>query len=235
MIHKLGIATILLAISFTNVHASDTTSITFYDAFQDGTALYTLFGGESVAFEFTSLATGSVSDIKLNLDFYNNPLTVTLSFYRVTSNIAIPVGGANYNNLRGTEVYTTSPITFTATGNIKTTANFPTTGLSLKADTNYYVQINHTTPFNGNNLYPNNLGVFLSSTLPQIKFVGNPIDIVNQDALIYRYQDPDYYATMWPPEMLITGIAPVPVPSTIWLFGSALVGIIGFNRRKTIP
>lgn len=26
---------------------------------------------------------------------------------------------------------------------------------------------------------------------------------------------------------------PVPIPSAIWLFGSALVGFIGFNRRKT--
>ena len=29
-------------------------------------------------------------------------------------------------------------------------------------------------------------------------------------------------------------LAAVPVPSAIWLFGSALVGFIGFNRRKTI-
>jgi hypothetical protein len=28
--------------------------------------------------------------------------------------------------------------------------------------------------------------------------------------------------------------SPVPVPSAIWMFGSSLVGFVGFNRRKAI-
>lgn len=32
----------------------------------------------------------------------------------------------------------------------------------------------------------------------------------------------------------LINVSSIPVPSAIWLFGSALVGFIGFNRRKTI-
>ncbi len=32
---------------------------------------------------------------------------------------------------------------------------------------------------------------------------------------------------------LLTEVAAVPVPSAIWLFGSALIGLVGFNRRKS--
>ena len=31
----------------------------------------------------------------------------------------------------------------------------------------------------------------------------------------------------------IPHIDPLPVPGAIWLFGSALAGFIGFNRRKS--
>lgn len=33
------------------------------------------------------------------------------------------------------------------------------------------------------------------------------------------------------PDMVLTSINPVPIPSTLWLLGSALIGLIGFRRR----
>jgi len=35
-------------------------------------------------------------------------------------------------------------------------------------------------------------------------------------------------------ESFVTSLSPVPVPAAIWLFGTALIGFIGFSRRTTI-
>lgn len=228
MINKLAIATILWAATYTNVSASDSSSITFYDAFQNSGGGFTLRGGQSAAFEFTSLSTGSVSDINLDLISYDNPVTVSLSLYEVTSTIV----GSQYDNLRGTQIYTTSPVTFAATGYNETTADFSITELSLNADTNYYIQVNDLTQFNGNNQSPNNLTILQNSALPQIKYVGNPDESISTYPLIYSFEDPNYYGTTAPLKMLITGITPVPAPTTFWLFGTAIAGFIGFNRRN---
>jgi len=30
----------------------------------------------------------------------------------------------------------------------------------------------------------------------------------------------------------VWSVSPVPVPAAIWLFGTALIGLVGFNKRK---
>jgi len=30
----------------------------------------------------------------------------------------------------------------------------------------------------------------------------------------------------------VAGVSPVPVPAAVWLFGTALIGMIGFGRRR---
>jgi len=32
---------------------------------------------------------------------------------------------------------------------------------------------------------------------------------------------------------LYTSVNPVPVPAAVWLFGTALVGLVGFGKRKS--
>jgi hypothetical protein len=38
----------------------------------------------------------------------------------------------------------------------------------------------------------------------------------------------------YPIALSITEVAAVPVPAAVWLFGSALTGLIGVNRRKSV-
>jgi hypothetical protein len=58
---------------------------------------------------------------------------------------------------------------------------------------------------------PSVSAVFVDPSLAQV------IQIVNTDAALLNY---DFYTT------------PVPVPAAAWLFGSGLLGLIGFARRK---
>ena len=50
-------------------------------------------------------------------------------------------------------------------------------------------------------------------------------EVVVLDATGHQYSDGDHFT--------VADVAVVPVPATIWLFGTALVGLVGFSKRKS--
>lgn len=59
----------------------------------------------------------------------------------------------------------------------------------------------------------------------------DPLQGTSPDAGVFgslRFNDPTI-------TLNTTGIAPVPVPSTLWLFGSSLIGFAGFVRKQKMP
>ena len=48
-----------------------------------------------------------------------------------------------------------------------------------------------------------------------------------------EHNDPDSDKSIYLSSTLGISLSPIPVPAAIWLFGSGLVGLIGFSRRKT--
>jgi hypothetical protein len=133
-----------------------------------------------------------------------------------------PILGYSANDAAGNYDYRT---TFTLTGLDASTAAI--TG-SWAAD-NLQVSILLNGSSTGIFLSPTNTNFQLSSFAISNGFVSgiNTLDFVINNAP---------YAGLNPSGLLVemSGTAsPVPVPATIWLFGSALVGFLGFNRRKT--
>lgn len=47
------------------------------------------------------------------------------------------------------------------------------------------------------------------------------------------HHDPDSGESIYLSSTLDIRLSPIPVPAAIWLFGSGLLGLIGFSRRKT--
>lgn len=70
----------------------------------------------------------------------------------------------------------------------------------------------------------------------QIFYGDGPIYATNppipNDTLGTQYGLP--VATWAPSDWSLTNVSAVPLPTSIWLFGSALAGLIGFNRRKIV-
>ncbi len=52
---------------------------------------------------------------------------------------------------------------------------------------------------------------------------------------LVNFNNPTFHSTAWVQESVqILGTAPVPLPAPVWLFGSALAGLIGFNRHNKV-
>ncbi|MDH5190114.1 MAG: hypothetical protein OEW89_02565 [Gammaproteobacteria bacterium] len=49
---------------------------------------------------------------------------------------------------------------------------------------------------------------------------------------VFRFGDNDTFVGYWNTGIEIINPNPVPVPAAVWLFGSGLLGLIGFARRK---
>lgn len=53
---------------------------------------------------------------------------------------------------------------------------------------------------------------------------------INSVTLELIFTSEDFFFSADP--MLLVSLNPVPVPAAIWLFGTALIGLVGFSRRK---
>jgi hypothetical protein len=55
-----------------------------------------------------------------------------------------------------------------------------------------------------------------------------------QDFLMSEFNDAKDTKEDWNRASALVRVNPVPVPAAIWLFGTALIGLVGFNKRKSI-
>ncbi len=85
------------------------------------------------------------------------------------------------------------------------------------ADTNAITNVGNTPDTGGDNLWQQIL--FDSSAIPELKNVGR----------IYVF-----FAGSGALDNLTYNVSVVPVPAAVWLFGTALLGFIGFSRRTSV-
>lgn len=179
---------------------------TFYDTY-DG-ALYQQanysVGGWTPANVFTSSATGNVTDIQLYLGA-NDASASSITFIESIY---------GWNGTIGTLLQSDSVSVSNGYSGLVDFASI--TGLSLTAGSEYYLSVAANT---GSNSW---FSHYLNDNPPPpyVTFYENGSSIgFGSDAA---------------GDAIISGTAAVvPVPAAVWLFGSALAGFIGFNRRKS--
>jgi hypothetical protein len=93
--------------------------------------------------------------------------------------------------------------------------HFEVTGLdlTLSADTVYWLGISNNDVF---------------TTAAQVDPIAGPLtEAIQSDGLV------TYNSGVYDRAFSIYGdVSPVPIPATVWLFGTALIGLVGFSRRK---
>ena len=57
-------------------------------------------------------------------------------------------------------------------------------------------------------------------------------DVVPTSGFFLGHHDPDSRESIYMSSTLDPSLSPIPVPAAIWLFGSGLLGLVGFSRRK---
>ena len=70
---------------------------------------------------------------------------------------------------------------------------------------------------------------FDGNLLPGISL--NAINVTAGEQITFLTQTTSYYGHFMGVDMTVS-FTPVPIPAAVWLFGSALAGLIGFSRRK---
>lgn len=62
---------------------------------------------------------------------------------------------------------------------------------------------------------------------------------INQSQIVKTQMQFNVYSSTWPNPTVTAelwvdnfGISPVPVPAAVWLFGTALIGLVGFSKRR---
>jgi len=58
------------------------------------------------------------------------------------------------------------------------------------------------------------------------------VDFSSSSGFFLQHNDPDSQESVYLASTLGISLSPIPVPAAVWLFGSALVGLVGFGRRK---
>ncbi len=74
------------------------------------------------------------------------------------------------------------------------------------------------------------LDVFSSDALPLFAPIPAGFDQINQ---VQGQLTGSFYGDQFFMNLEIDSVSAVPVPAAIWLFGTALVGLVGFSRRKS--
>jgi hypothetical protein len=130
----------------------------------------------------------------------------------------------------GTLVYDSGAIATAAESSLQWNYS-PTFNLTLNANTTYYFGILSDQNFVNywNEPAPAVYGLGLTALQSCFSCArgdsGNAVD----------FNNPTLYSTAWVQESVqIMGTAPVPLPATVWLFASALAGLVGFNRREKL-
>ena len=74
----------------------------------------------------------------------------------------------------------------------------------------------------------------LATIMLMLGIIDPGIDDQGLDTGLFRlkHTDPDSGPSFYLSSTLGISLSPIPVPAAIWLFGSGLVGLIGFSRRK---
>ena len=77
------------------------------------------------------------------------------------------------------------------------------------------------------------LDVFSSDALPLFAPIPADFDQINQvqGQLIGSFYGDQFFMNLEIDS--VSAVSAVPVPAAIWLFGTALVGLVGFSRRKS--
>lgn len=58
------------------------------------------------------------------------------------------------------------------------------------------------------------------------------VDVLPVGGFFLEHNDPDSQESVYLSSTLDIRLSPIPVPAAIWLFGSGLLGLVGFSRRR---
>lgn len=139
------------------------------------------------------------------------------------SNLVLNIGN-NYNVSGGSNI-----------GDVLIANNWPSSAFDMFQVGNYQV-LGMTGPTVNNVWNPDSLAgrirfdgdYFSSTSLPNTLDMTQAIPALTSMKLRFNVDDSVYYGL----DITSASISTVPVPATVWLFGSGLIGLIGIARRK---